>query len=248
MKSHVWSWIVLGCVSAAFVVLISETSLWTAALRYLFPGLAEVLHPRASLAVLVTEHLRMVAISSGLTVALGVPLAVFITRPGGRDFLPLVNNMTSLGQTFPPVAVLALAVPVMGFGLAPTIVALFLYGMLPVVRNGVSGLLGVPAGAIDSAQGMGMSPFQALMKVELPLSARVMIAGVRTSVIINVGTAMVGAVIGAGGLGSPVIAGLIQNNVAFVIEGALPAAMLALIADLLLSNIEALYDYPSVRG
>lgn len=236
-------WFLLAVLIGAFFWLISSTELWTTALRFFFPNESQVLHPRASLLVLVLEHLRLVAISSSLTILVGVPLGIWVTRPSGQDFLPLVNDLTSFGQTFPPVAVLALAVPLLGFGLIPTVVALFLYGLLPVVRNTVAGLNAVQQYLVDAAHGMGMSRAQALLRVEIPLAAPVILAGVRISVVINIGTAMIGAVIGAGGLGSPIIAGLIQDNLAFIIEGAVPAAMLAILADQLLANIEAGFAY-----
>ncbi|MDP2731161.1 MAG: ABC transporter permease [Dehalococcoidales bacterium] len=232
-----WSFFAVGL--ATFLVLIANTGWWEAGLRFLFPTETTVIHPRASLLVLVWEHVQLVAISSGITIVIGIPLGIWVTRPGGRDFLPLITDITSLGQTFPPVAVLALAVPALGFGLMPTIVALFLYGLLPVVRNTIAGLRAVPPHLLDAAYGMGMSRLQALFRVELPLSAQVILAGVRISVIINIGTAMIGAVIGAGGLGSPIIAGLVRNNLAFIIEGALPAALLAILTDQLLANIES---------
>jgi osmoprotectant transport system permease protein len=236
-----WVWLTVG--TAAFIIIIANTGWWQAALHFLFPSESPVLHPRASLIVLVWEHVQLVAVSSGVTIVLGIPLGVWVTRPSGRDFLPLVTDIVSFGQTFPPVAVLALAVPVLGFGLVPTVVALFLYGLLPVVRNTIAGLRAVPPYLLDAAYGMGMGRFQALYRVEVPLAAPVIIAGVRISVIINIGTAMIGAVIGAGGLGSPIIAGLVRNNLAFIIEGAVPAAMLAILADQLLGNIEGLFAY-----
>jgi len=238
-------WILLGAALGAFLVLIANTGWWETVLRSLFPGETTVIHPRASLLVLVWEHIQLVAISSGITIIIGIPLGIWVTRPGGRDFLPIVTDITSFGQTFPPVAVLALAVPVLGFGLMPTIVALFLYGLLPVVRNTIAGLRAVPPHLLDAAYGMGMSRLQALFRVELPLSAQVILVGVRISVIINIGTAMVGAVIGAGGLGSPIIAGLVRDNLAFIIEGALPAALLAILADQFLANLESSFAYIS---
>ena len=96
---------------------------------------------------------------------------------------------------------------------------------------------------LDAAYGMGMSPTRVLFRIELPLSVRVILAGVRISVIINIGTAMIGAVIGAGGLGSPIIAGLVQDNIAYILEGAVPAALLAILADQLLANIENTFAY-----
>jgi osmoprotectant transport system permease protein len=236
-------WIVLAIASAAFIALIASTGIWEASLRFLFPQESQVLHPRASLLTLMVEHLGLVGISSSLTILIGVPLGIWVTRPGGRNFLPIVTDLTSFGQTFPPVAVLALAVPMLGFGLVPTVVALFLYGLLPVVRNTIAGLRAVPPHLLDAAYGMGMGRFQALFRIEIPLAARVILAGIRISVIINIGTAMIGAAIGAGGLGSPIIAGLVQDNLAYIIEGAVPAAILAILADQLLANIEGSFAY-----
>ncbi len=236
-------WLLLAAGAGAFVVIIANLGWWQAFLQYLLPAASPVLYPRANLVVLVWEHIQLVAISSAVTVAIGIPLGIWVTRPSGRDFLPLVTDVVSFGQTFPPVAVLALAVPVLGFGLVPTVVALFLYGLLPVVRNTIAGLRAVPPYLLDAASGMGMGRFQALLRVEIPLAAPVIIAGVRISVIINIGTAMIGAVIGAGGLGSPIIAGLVRDNLAFILEGAIPAAMLAILADQLLGNVEGLFAY-----
>lgn len=236
-------WIVLSIMIGAFVVLVANMSWWETALRLFFPSESQVIHPRASLLVLVGEHLKLVIISSSLTILIGVPVGIWVTRPSGRSFLPIVTDLTSFGQTFPPVAVIALAVPVLGFGLLPTVIALFLYGLLPVVRNTIAGLRAVPENILDAAYGIGMSRPQVLVRVEIPLAARVIMAGVRTSVTINIGTAMIGAVIGAGGLGSPIIAGLVQDNVAYIVEGALPAAMLAVLADQLAATIEGVFAY-----
>jgi osmoprotectant transport system permease protein len=237
-KGQFRRWAFLAAFTAVFLILLANMPWWETALRFFFPQESAVLHPRASLLVLVGEHVELVAISSSLTILIGVPLGIWVTRRSGQNFLPIVYDVTSFGQTFPPVAVLALAVPMLGFGLVPTIVALFLYGLLPVVRNTIAGLRATPRDILDSAYGMGMSHWQALFRVELPLAAPVILAGVRISVIINIGTAMIGAVIGAGGLGSPIIAGLVQDNLAYIIEGALPAALLAILADQLLANVE----------
>jgi len=239
-------WATLAILTGGFIILIANMGWWDTALRFLFPYEAQVIHPRTSLLTLVTEHLELVIISSSLTIVVGVPLGIWVTRPSGRSFLPIVTDLTSFGQTFPPVAVLALAVPMLGFGLVPTVVALFLYGLLPVVRNTIAGLGAVPPSLLEAAYGMGMNRTQALLRVEIPLSARVIMAGIRISVIINIGTAMIGAVIGAGGLGSPIVAGLVQDNIAYIVEGALPAAILAILADQLLANIESIFAYSAV--
>ena len=233
-------WPVLGLAFIAFVTVVSQDAWWSWLLSTLFPGESQVLHPRASLLTLVMQHVALVGISSSLTIAVGVPLGIFVTRGVGKPFLAVTNDITALGQTFPPVAVLALAVPLTGFGFKPTVLALVLYGLLPVVRNTIAGLMAVPHASRDAARGLGMTARQTLVRVELPLAARVILAGIRTSVVINVGTAMIGAVIGAGGLGSPIVAGLVQDNLAFVIEGALPAALLALLLDQTIAGVETL--------
>jgi osmoprotectant transport system permease protein len=228
----------------AFAALVSAPSLWETVLRSLFPQLRDVLMPRDTLATFVLQHLALVGISSGLTIAVGVPLGILVTRPGGRDFRSLVVAATDLGQTFPPVAVLALAMPILGFGFWPTIVALFIYGMFPVVSGTIAGIEGVPRPVVEAARGMGMSPLQVLRRVELPLAARVILSGIRTSMAINIGTATVGAAIGTGGLGVPIIGGLAVQNMAYVLEGAIPAALLAVLADATLAQVEAAVTVP----
>jgi osmoprotectant transport system permease protein len=246
-KFKMTPWILLGVFSVLFILLIYNIGWWQTFLRYLFPQYKEVIYPVASLPNLVGEHMQLVAISSGLTALIGIPLGIWVTRRSGNAFLPIVNDLISFGQTFPPVAILALAVPVFGFGLIPTIIALFLYGLLPVVRNTVAGLKTVSKNMLEVSYGMGMGNIQTLLKVELPLATKIILAGVRTSVVINVGTAMIGAVIGAGGLGSPIIAGLVQFNTAYVIEGAIPAAFLAILLDQFLANVEKMFDYSVVK-
>ena len=241
-------WVLFAALAGLFFLLIANTGWWEVSLGYLFPQETQVMHPRASLMVLIWEHIRLVAISSTITILVGIPIGIWVTRPIGQSFLPIVTDLTSFGQTFPPVAVLALAVPMLGFGLLPTVVALFLYGLLPVVRNTIAGLHAVSRDVLDAAYGMGMSRIQALVRVEIPLAAPVILAGVRISVIINIGTAMIGAVIGAGGLGSPIIAGLVQDNIAYIIEGSLPAAILAILADQLLANIEGSFAYSAAKS
>jgi osmoprotectant transport system permease protein len=152
-----------------------------------------------------------------------------------------------VGQTFPPVAVLALALPYFGFGLRPTLIALVAYGLLPVVRNTIAGLEAVPADLKEAARGMGMSPMRLLVSVELPLALRVILAGVRISAVYTIGTATVAPLIGAGGLGVPIIAGLAVSNLALVIQGALPVALLALLSDFALGRLELVLTPQGLR-
>jgi osmoprotectant transport system permease protein len=228
----------LALLGGLFAFLIADRRVWRLALGALFPSERELLYPRASLPALFGEHIILVVVSSAAAALVGTALGIFVTRPAGRDFRPVVSDLSSFAQTIPPVAVLALAVPFIGFGLKPALLALFLFSVLPVLRNTVAGLESVPAHLLEAAVGMGMTRGQALRRVELPLSLRVIMAGIRTSVVINVGTATVGAIAGAGGFGSPIVAGLVRENPAFVLEGAVSAALLAFFLDQLLARVE----------
>lgn len=223
---------------AGLLFLLAQQSLWETFLRTLFPEQRTVLFERATLFALTLQHLVIVGTSVGIILAIGLPLGVWLTRPSGRAFLPLASNLLSVGQTFPPIAVLALALPFFGFGLQPTLIALVAYGLLPVTRNTIAGLEAVPATLKEAARGMGMGSWTMLRKLELPLATRVILAGVRTSVVYTIGTATVAPIIGAGGLGVPIIAGLAVRNLALVLEGALPVALLALVVDFALNRLE----------
>ena len=210
--------------------------------RVIEPDMREVIYRRAGFFTLLAQHVMVVAIASLLAVTLGVGAAIAVTRPAGRDFLPLVSQLASIGQTFPPVAVLALAVPALGFGTLPIIVALLLYGLLPIVRNTLAAIDDIDPGLRESALGMGMTASQVLRQVELPLAAPVILAGIRTSVTINIATAALGATIGASNLGDPIIAGIVNSNTAYIVQGALLIGLLALTVD---SAFERLASAPS---
>ncbi|AVI63562.1 ABC transporter permease [Halomonas sp. GFAJ-1] len=199
--------------------------------RWLEPDARQVIYRRAEFSNLLGRHLLVVGVAAVVTVLVGVLAGIAVTRKRGQDFLPLVGQLASIGQTFPPVAVLALAVPTLGFGTLPIIVALMLYGLLPIVRNTLAGLQGVSADIKQAALAMGMTPWQVLHRVELPLAAPVILAGVRTSVTINIATAALGATVGASNLGDPIIAGIVNGNMAYVVQGALLIALLALTVD-----------------
>jgi osmoprotectant transport system permease protein len=236
-----WTGIALvSALALAFAYVVSRQDLWAAILRRLFPALPTVIFPSATVSDLVLQHLQIVGVSSALTIAAGIPLGIWVTRDSGKDFRELVAAAVDFGQTFPPVAVLALMMPILGLGPNPAIVALFLYGLFPVVSGTVAGLDAVPREALDAARGMGMGRLRILGTVELPLAARVIMGGVRTSVIINIGTATVAAATGAGGLGSPIFSGINTQNGALVLEGAVAAAMLAVLSDAILGRVEEL--------
>jgi len=186
---------------------------------------------------LTLSHLGLVLGAEVVVLLIGVPLAVYVTRPGRDALRQLAEALTGLGQTVPTIAVLALAVPALGFGTAPTLVGLIVYGLVPVVSNAVAGLMGVDRAVQDAARGMGMNAWQRLTRVELPLSLPVLLAGVRTSTVYNVGTATIGAALGASGLGEPIINGLSQQNTGLVMLGAVLSGLLALSLDALLGLV-----------
>ena len=206
------------------------------------PDKQQVIYERESFLFLLQNHLMLVVVSAAVGIIVAVAGGIFVTRPFGRDFLPLVGQVASIGQTFPPVAVLALAVPVLGFGEAPILLALVLYGLLPILRNTLAGLEGINPAVREAALGMGMSPVQVLVRVELPLAGRVILAGIRTSVTINIATAAIGSTIGARTLGDPVIAGLVNGNTAYVLQGAILIGLLALTTDSLFEALERSWD------
>lgn len=222
---------------ALFIALLFLMPHTSALFGWFFPELARPLYQQDSFAALALAHLTLVAVSSLVAVAVGVGLGVAVTRPAGLEFRSLVETITAAGQTFPPVAVLAIAVPVMGFGQQPAIIALVLYGLLPILQGTLAGIGAVPEATREIAFGAGMSRWQVLCKVELPLAAPVILAGIRTSVIINIGTATIASTVGANTLGSPIIIGLSGFNSAYVIQGAILVALAAIVTDRLFERL-----------
>jgi len=190
---------------------------------------APPIYTHSDLMGLAVQHLALVAGAIAAATFLSVGLAVLVTRPSGAEFLPLSRALADIGQTFPPIAVLALAVPAFGFGAAPTFVALFLYGLLPIFENALTGLSTLPRTVVEAARGMGMTRGQVLIRVELPLALPVILAGIRLSTTVAVGTATIGSTVAAATLGEVIIAGLLSNNLAYVVQGGLVVAALAIL-------------------
>ncbi|ENR72536.1 ABC transporter permease [Brucella abortus] len=188
-----------------------------------------VIYDRANLMTLTLQHLGLVALATFCSTLIAVTMAIFVTRRQGAEFLPLSRSLVNIGQTFPPVAVLALSVPVFGFGDKPTLIALFLYGLLPIFENTLTGLTSLPPPIVEAARGMGMTGMQRRFKVEMPLAMPVILAGIRLSAVIGLATATIGSTVAAKTLGEVIIAGLISNNLAFVLEGGLVVAALAIL-------------------
>lgn len=190
---------------------------------------APAIYTQTSLLRLTLSHLALVGVAVAASVVVAVGLGVLVTRPAGREFLPLARTITAVGQTFPPVAVLALAVPMMGFGTAPTLVALFLYGLLPVFENTLTGLTTLPPAVTEAARGTGLTRWQRLVQVELPLALPVILSGIRLTTVISLATATIGSTVAAKTLGEVIIAGLLSANTAFVVQGGLVVGLLAIL-------------------
>ena len=175
------------------------------------------------------RHLQLAGFSLLLAIVVGIPLGIFASRGGvvGHAIL----GFASIVQTIPSLALLALLVPLPFFGISArtAIAALFLYGLLPIVRNTASGLQDIPRSLRESAIALGLTPATRLWRIYLPMSSRSILSGIKTSAVINVGTATLAALIGAGGLGEPILSGLNLNDHVTILEGAIPAALLALI-------------------
>lgn len=173
------------------------------------------------------EHLALVGIALGAAIAIAIPLGIAAAR------LPRFGN-TILGavgilQTIPSLALFVILIPLLGIGFVPTIAALFVYSLLPIVRNTHAGLTGIPASLLDSADALGLSRSARLRRIELPLAAPTIMAGIKTAAVIAVGLATLGAIIGAGGYGQPILTGIRLASTPLILEGAIPAAVLALV-------------------
>ena len=193
------------------------------------PQGAAAIYDQGDLLSLAASHLALVVGAALASTLLAVGLAILVTRPRGAEFLPLSRTLVNVGQTFPPVAVLAVAVPLVGFGAKPTLIALFAYGLLPIFENTLVGLATCPPAVLEAASAMGMDARQRLMGVELPLAAPLILEGVRLSLVISVGTATIGSTVAAKSLGEVIIAGLLSNNTAFILQGGLATGLMAIL-------------------
>lgn len=198
------------------------------------------IYTQTSMLELTVSHLVIVAIATLAATLVAVGLAIVVTRPFGAEFLPLSRSLANIGQTFPPVAVLAICVPILGFGTGPTLVALFLYGLLPIFENALTGLTTLPPAVTEAARGVGMTDRQRLVQVELPLATPVILTGIRLSTVISLATATIGSTVAARTLGEVIIAGLLSNNIAFVAQGGLVVGVLAVLIYDGLSYVERL--------
>lgn len=199
---------------------------------------AYIVSERRSIAGLAARHLALVIAALAAAVLIAVPLGLALER--SRALAEPVIRALGVVQTVPSIALLAFMIPLLGVGVVPALVALWLYALFPIVRGTFSGVRDADPDAVEAAEALGMTPVQRLVQVRLPLAAPVIMAGVRTAAVITVGTATLAAFIGAGGLGEPIVAGLALADSRMILSGALPAAALALVVDGVLAVAERL--------
>ncbi|MBK9080935.1 MAG: ABC transporter permease [Rhizobiales bacterium] len=197
-----------------------------------------VLKHSADVLYLVRQQLRLVGASAAIAIVVGIGIGVVLTRPHFRRYADIVLPVVNLGATVPTLAKLAIAMAILGIGAPAAIFGLAVLTLLPIVSNTISGLRAVPEALIDAARGMGMTRNQILWQVELPNALFVILAGIRTALVINVGTAPLAFLIGAGGLGELIFTGIDLMEPTMLLAGAIPTALLAIVADFLVGQIQ----------
>jgi osmoprotectant transport system permease protein len=198
-----------------------------------------LVHNRAEILNRSVEHVGLVGASMAIALVIGLPLGVLLSRR--RSLQRWIFGAANIVQTIPSLALFGFLIPVPwigGVGATTAIVALALYSLLPILRNTCTGISGVDSAVIESALGMGMTPRQMLWQVQLPLAAPVMLAGIRVATVISIGVATIAAAIGAGGLGVFIFRGVAMVDTSVILAGAIPAALLAVAADLALGRLE----------
>ena len=186
----------------------------------------------------ILEHIQISFIALLIAILIAVPLGIALTKT--KRLSEVVMNIAAILQTIPSLALLGLMIPIFGIGRVPAIIALVVYALLPILRNTYTGIKEVDPSLIEAAKGIGMKPMRRLTKVELPIAMPVMMAGIRTAMVLIIGTATLAALIGAGGLGDLILLGIDRNNPSLILIGAIPAALLAIMFDLILRYMEKL--------
>ncbi len=192
------------------------------------------------------EHLVLVGVSLVAAICVAVPLGIIAAQR--RRLGQIVLATVGVLQTIPALALLVFMIPLFGIGAGPALVALFLYSLLPIVRNTHAGITGVPAPLRESAEALGLSPAARLRRIELPLALPTLLAGIKTAAVINVGAATLGALVGAGGYGQPILTGIRLDDTALILEGAIPSALFALGTQWLFERAERAVVPRGIRG
>ena len=182
------------------------------------------------------RHVALVAIALSFATLVGVALGIVAAR--SRALGAIILGVTGGVQTIPSLALLCLCIPLFGIGVTPALIALFVYGLLPITRNTFTALNDIPTQLRESARVLGLTSFEILRLIELPLASRTILAGIKTSAVLTVGTATVAAFIGAGGFGEPISIGLTLNDTPTILDGAIPAALLALVVQAVFVGVD----------
>jgi osmoprotectant transport system permease protein len=194
-------------------------------------------HPR-DIFRLLGQHLQLVLTSSAIAIAVGVPVGTLLTRGFMRRYRDWILNLLGICQTVPSLAVIAIAMVYMGIGKQTAIFALVIYSLLPIIRNTVAGLASIDPVVLDAGRGMGMTPWQVLWRVEYPNALYIILTGIRTSTVINVGTAALSFLVGGGGLGDLIFTGIAMVDPAYMLAGAVPTAALAIALNWVFGQME----------
>jgi osmoprotectant transport system permease protein len=220
---------VLALVCVAVAVYVAAADLDDVERRYLtFDGLLSA----------TAVHMQLVGISTVLVIVLAVPLGILVTRPSARGLTPFAVGLGNIGQTVPSLGVIVLFAILFSPGFRGAVVALVIYAFLPILRNTIVGLQQIDPFIVESARGVGMSHHRVLREIELPLAVPVILAGIRTAAVINVGTATIGALTNAGGLGGVVYGGIVQSRTPVIVVASILTAVLALLVDHVLGVVE----------
>lgn len=195
-----------------------------------------LLDRKGQLLTTILEHIQISFIALLIAAVIGVPLGILLTKTD--KISEIVMNIAAVLQTIPSLALLGLMIPLFGIGKVPAVIALVVYALLPILRNTYTGISEVDSSLIEAAKGIGMKPGRRLTKVELPLATPVIMAGIRTAMVLIIGTATLAALIGAGGLGDLILLGIDRNDTSLIIIGAIPAALLAILFDLVLRYMQ----------
>jgi len=182
------------------------------------------------------EHMKITGVAVFLAILVGVPLGIYITK--NKKVSNVVLNTANVFQTLPSLALFGLIIPIMGIGFKPAIFVLFLYALLPIIKNTYIGINSIEPSIIEAGKGMGMTKTQILTMVEVPLALPIIMGGIRISTVINIGTATIAALIGAGGLGDFIFKGISMGNNNMILAGAVPTALLAMSVDFILGVVE----------
>lgn len=193
---------------------------------------------RGQLLTTIFEHIQIAFIALLIAALIGVPLGILLTKT--KKLSEIVMNIAAILQTIPSLALLGLMIPLFGIGKVPAVIALVVYALLPILRNTYTGIAEVDSSLVEAAKGIGMKPGRRLTKVELPIAMPVIMAGIRTAMVLIIGTATLAALIGAGGLGDLILLGIDRNDSSLILIGAIPAALLAILFDLALRYMQGL--------